>query len=125
MERMYKDYKIFKKYLNSLSLTFIGWLVGFWEGEGYIEKHKNTNYNYVFTIAQKDPSPLEFIKEKLKIGTVRGVGMGKLKTYRYDLYSSGKILALLDYFTKLMRSNKRINQVKNIYKNLNTIKKHD
>jgi hypothetical protein len=121
MKRMKKDYLFYKKYLKSVTPVFLHWLLGFWEGEGYIEQHKNTNYNFVFNIVQKDVSPLNHIRNILQIGTVRKVKHDKSYILRYDLYRSGYILALLEYFLNNVISYSRKNQLKKVYKKIKCI----
>jgi len=122
MIRMKKEYLKFTNYLKSLNPIFLGWLAGFWEGEGHIEKHKNTNYNFVFTIAQKDPTSLYRIQQILQIGKVRKTRYKNIYMFRYDLYKSGQILAIIEYFKKVITGKYRTKQINKIYNLLKKIK---
>jgi len=121
-KRMKTDYIKFNQYLKTIPVGLLGWLAGFWEGEGHIGQHKNINFNYTFTISQKDLTSLYRIKNLLKVGNVARVRYKNIKIGRYNLYSSGKILALVELFLKIIKGNHRQKQLKKVYKFLRKIK---
>jgi len=122
MTRMKKDYLQYKKYLKTINPVILGWIVGFWEGEGCIEIHKNTKYNCMITIAQKELTSLYRVQKILKAGTVSKIRYKNINMGRYGLYTSGKILALIEIFLKNITGRGRIQQLRKIYNNLKKIK---
>ena len=112
-----QDYNRFYNYLNTISVSKLSWLTGFYEGEGNITTIGKFN-NLQLSIAQKDKTPLLYIRKILKLGTITKQSI----YYQYHLYKTGYVLALLKKMSKYMKSQKRIQKTYYSLKILNKIK---
>jgi len=111
LSRSLKNYKTMKIKLNKLNIPFKAWLVGFWEGEGYIFKRPN-NRNYSLHISQNDLSVFKQIKNKLKTGSIRHAILpsGNIH-YHYHVANLGDTLALAEGFIKFVKIPRRKRQL--------------
>lgn len=93
-----------KKYNSEIDPNWLGWFVGFTEGDGYMGKD---NSGLVFVITQKESKILFDIKNTLKFGNV--------KTFegfsRYMVHGKEEILLLFHIFNGNLHILPRINQL--------------
>jgi endogenous inhibitor of DNA gyrase (YacG/DUF329 family) len=118
LKKIIQDYLKYKKFADKINSNEICWFTGFWEGEGNI-RILNT-MSSVFSISQKDRTPLDFIFQILKIGKICKY---KHNIYTYTIGKSGYILALIERMKPFLHSQKRIKEVNNLIEGLKCLKK--
>lgn len=93
-----------KKYNSNIDPDWLGWFVGFVEGDGYLGKD---NTGLVFVITQKESKILFEIQNTLKFGTVKNFGGFS----RYMVHGKDDILLLFHIFNGNLHLIPRINQL--------------
>ena len=86
-------------HIVSYTPSFIAWFVGFTEGDGSFEVDYQTN-RVSFTITQKDPKVLYFIKKKIGFGKVY---LCKDTYYRYMVSNRQNLTYLIGIFSGQLR----------------------
>lgn len=114
---------IFAKEQLTKNIPFLIWFVGFWEGEGCIQR-KNTTingkkyYNHTFTVAQKETDCLYKIKDIFKFGNIQSLGHKNVCS-NWQTNNAGHILALIQSMLPYINSPRRLIQIQKV---LNDIK---
>lgn len=117
--KMIKQYERCKIKYSKLTKTDMNWFTGFWEGEGCIAHL--SKFSLRFTLAQKDKTPLIFVKKLLKAGTILHKDTQKNTFYSYELNGTGRVISLLKIMLPYMKSKKRITETKKTLKILDKI----
>ena len=118
--KMYNQYKLTKIEYSKIFKDTLNWITGFWEGEGSITRLNKISLR--FTVAQRDITPLLFIKKILKAGHIVGKN-SKKDIFSYELNGTGRVLALLETILPYIRSKFRKIKVKKMLLLLNKIER--
>lgn len=97
---------------------FLIWFTGFWEGEGtinaYNRKFTNKTYEgYRLSVAQKEKDCLFKIKKEFNLGNVYSLGLKNVCS-SWSTDNIGAIIALTESMIPLIKSTRRLKQIKNI-----------
>lgn len=126
LEKIKVSYTETQRLLNNCNDDFLNWFIGFWEGEGSIQKfYKSTYINkqgqhkryvgYELTVAQKEQSVLYLIKEEFGFGEVYRTGRTNICSI-WSIQDAGKVLALSELILPKLRSKRRQTQVREVVK---------
>lgn len=116
LNTLHLSYKLTKKALSKLSINYLIWFTGFWEGEGSLYETTGCNIRKVwhFTITQKDKSLLSYLKNKIPRGYLthnrRDSGV-----FNLDFSGEGNCLAFIESINPYIKLKHRKNQIKRFY----------
>lgn len=98
---------------------FLLWFTGFWEGEGtvkiYTKKQRKNQEGYKIAVSQKERACLFEIKKIFKFGNVYSLGRKNVCSV-WSSDNIGEILALIKYMLPLIKSPRRLKQIKKFLK---------
>jgi len=112
-------YQRAKRFLYK-NIAFILWFTGFWEDEGSLKLYKRKRNGaiyegYKISVYQKEVACLYKIKKIFKFGNIYGLGKSNVCSV-WSTDNIGEIIALLEFMTPLIKSPRRLNQIKEFLK---------